>query len=58
MLERYCFEMSKDEDGNLNGFAIFDRIRGFNEKLGVIQDPSLAQQIIDDLNKRERIDGQ
>jgi CHAD domain-containing protein len=50
---RYSFETAKDDDGNLAGFAIFDRIKGLNEELGVIQDPMLAQQIVDDLNKRE-----
>lgn len=65
-MQRYCFEpafpsrcvFERDKECGPMGWAIFDRIRGHNEQLGVVHDPLLAQQIVDDLNRRERIDGQ
>jgi hypothetical protein len=49
--DRYCFEMVSED--NKDAWAIYDRKLGLNTKLGVIHDVLLAQQIVDDLNKRE-----
>jgi hypothetical protein len=48
---RYHFEQVVQKNvEDVPAWAIFDRNRG---EVGVVHDPLLAQQIIDDLNKRE-----
>jgi hypothetical protein len=52
-LERYCFELARDEDENMDVWTIHDRTAGLGKSLGVLHDPLLAQQVVDDLNRRE-----
>jgi hypothetical protein len=50
--KRYHFEQFR-RDGERDGWAIYDRKGQADDRLGVVHDALLAQQIIDDLNKRE-----
>lgn len=52
-LQRYCCEPLNSEEGELIGWAIYDRKVGFTTRLGVIHDPLLAQQVIDEMNNVE-----
>jgi len=52
-LSRYCFELVPHEDDTPDRWAIYDRINGLTGPLGVLHDPLLAQQVVDDLNKRD-----
>jgi hypothetical protein len=52
-LLQYCCEPTKSEDGTHEGWAIYDRQQGLDHQLGVIHDPLLAQQIVDELNRRD-----
>jgi hypothetical protein len=48
--DRYYVAPTKADDQQ--GYALYDRIIGFNKELGVIYDALLAQQIIDSLNNK------
>jgi len=50
--DRYCMEHFPTED-NANVWGIYDKKIGRDKPLGEIHDALLAQQIVDDLNKRD-----
>jgi len=52
-LARYCFEQSYHAESDTTVWAIHDRTNGLRSALGVLHDPLLAQQVVDDLNKRD-----
>lgn len=53
-LQRYCCEPTNSEKGELIGWAIYDRKSGgLTKPLGVIHDPLVAQQFIDEMNRTE-----
>ena len=53
-LQRYRCEPTKSDKSELLGWAIHDMNEGgLTNRLGIVHDPLLAQQIIDDLNGRE-----
>jgi hypothetical protein len=55
---RYCFEPVNDStEDAYAAWGIFDRKDGLTQPIGVVHDPLLAQQIIDDLNKRNVFKG-
>lgn len=51
--DRYYFNQVGDEKGPYAGWGIFDRKTSNTAPLGIIHDALLAQQIVDDLNKRD-----